>query len=159
MRRLRDGTCPQGRSSGTIHDTSAYEHGQNLMRDATIKAHKKPVEERREREREKERRGEPREIAQNDFTSRCRDVLYLRKKITALESDPRLWKLFAATLLPFSSLAPPSAISSLGDLPRSVLAGKLCARSCEIPLIRDTAASHAQSRRDARNFGAVNEFN
>jgi len=38
--------------------------------------------------RGKEWREEPREIAQNDFTSRCRDVS--QKKIMALESDPRL---------------------------------------------------------------------
>lgn len=102
------------------------------MRVATIKVH---GEASRERKREK-RNGQADRGERSRKTILLRDAAmsYISEKITALESDPRLWKLFAARLLSLAGWLPPAISRPLDDqLPRSVLAGKLCARSCEIP--------------------------
>lgn len=139
MRRLRDGTCPQGRSSGTIHDTSAHEHGQNLMRVATIKVHEKPVEGRRE----KERRGEPKRDRAKRFYFAMPRCLVSRKKNYGPRERWQIVEIIRCDSSLVLLLASASDLVSRRPLPRSVLAGKLCARPCEIPLIRDAAASHA----------------
>lgn len=86
------------------------------MRVATIKVHEKSVVERRE----KEWRHENRERSRNTILPRDAAMSCVsQKKITALESDPRLWKLFV-TPLPFSWLAPASDLVSRRPLPRNV---------------------------------------
>jgi len=97
MRRLRDGTCPQGRSSGTIHDTSAH-----IQSEFNARCHYKSARKAgRGKERERTERRAERDRAKWFYFAMPR-CLVSQKKITALESDPRLWKLFAATLLSFS---------------------------------------------------------
>ena len=101
--------CSQGRSFGTIHDTSAYARSEFNARCHYKSARK--VSRRKEKERT-ERRAEKDRAKWFYLTMpRC---LISQKKIMALESDPRLWKLFAATPLPFFCWLSPG-ISTLDD--------------------------------------------
>lgn len=121
MRRLRDETCPQGRSSGTIHDTSAHTRSEFNAR-CHYKSARKAGRGERKKNGEESRRERSRKtilLIVSDAASRC---LVSRKKNYGPRERSQIVEIIRCDSSPVLSLASP-VISSpdVSQLPRSVL--------------------------------------